>query len=59
MDILSYKFQVTLPQQLQENLNALTEDIPQYNLPDLQWYPIAQNRMPNVYAIFNFLPLLL
>ena len=49
MDILSYKFQVTLPQQLQENLNALTEDIPQYNLPDLQWYPIAENRMPNVY----------
>ena len=34
---------------MQNSLNVLTEDIPQYNLPDLQWYQTAENKLPNVY----------
>ena len=34
---------------MQESLDKLTENIPQYNLPDLQWYQTLENQLPNVY----------
>ena len=42
-------FHLDLLAQLQESLDKLTEDIPQYNLPDLQWFPIVENQLPNIY----------
>ena len=42
-------FHVDLPTQLQDSLDKLTEDIPQYNLPDLQRFQTIENEMPNVY----------
>ena len=41
IDVLNALFHINLPAQLQDSLDKLTEDIPQYNLPDLQ--------LPNVY----------
>ena len=49
IDVLNASFHVDLPAQLQDSLDKLTEDIPQYNLPDLQWFQTIENEMPNVY----------
>ena len=49
IDALNASFHVDLPTQLQDSLDKLTEDIPQYNLPDLQWFQTIENQMPNVY----------
>ena len=49
IDVLNASFHVDLPTQLQDSLDKLTEDIPQYNLPDLQWFQTIENEMPNVY----------
>ena len=35
--------------QLQDSLDKLTEDIPQYNLQDLQWFQTIENQMLNIY----------
>ena len=34
---------------MQDSLDKLTEDIPQYKLLDLQWYQTAENQLPTVY----------
>ena len=49
IDVLNASCHVDLPAQLQDSLDKLTEDIPQYNLPDLQWFQTIENEMPNVY----------
>ena len=49
IDVLNALFYVDLPAHLQESLDKLTEDIPQYNFPDLQWFPTVENQLPNVY----------
>ena len=49
VDVLNASFHINLPAQLQDSLDKLTEDIPQYNLPDLQWYQTVENQLPNVY----------
>ena len=49
IDVLNASFHVDLPAQLQDSLDKLTEDILQYNLPDLQWLQTIENEMPNVY----------
>ena len=49
IDVLNASFHINLPAQLQESLDKLTEDIPQYNLPDLQWFQTVENQLPNVY----------
>ena len=49
IDVLNASFHIDLPAQLQDSLDKLTEDIPQYNLPDLQWYQMVENQLPNVY----------
>ena len=49
IDVLNVSFHVDLPTQVQDSLDKLTEDIPQYNLPDLPWFQTIENEMPNVY----------
>ena len=49
IDVLNASFHVDLPDQFQDSLDKLTEDIPQYNLPDLQCFQTTENEMPNVY----------
>ena len=51
IDVLNASFHVDLPAQLQDSLDKLTEDIPQYNLPDLQWFQTTENQMLNVYDL--------
>ena len=51
IDVLNASFHVDLPAQLQESLDKLTKDIPQYNLPDLHWFPTMENQMPNIYDL--------
>ena len=49
INVLNVSFHINLPTQLQDSLDKLTEDIPQYNLPDLQWYQMVENQLLNVY----------
>ena len=49
IDVLNASFHVNLLAQLQDSLDKLTEDIPQYNLPDLEWLQTIENQMPNIY----------
>ena len=49
IDVLNALFHVNLPTQLQDSLDKLTEDIPQYNLPGLQWFQTIENQIPNIY----------
>lgn len=49
IDALNASFHVDLPTQLQDSLDKLTEDIPQCDLPDLQWFQTIENQMPNIY----------
>ena len=49
IDVLNASFHINLSTQLQESLDKLTEEIPQYNLPDLQWFQTVENQLPNVY----------
>ena len=49
IDVLNASFHVDLPAQLQRSIDKLTEDIPQYNLPDLDWFQTIENHLPNVY----------
>ena len=49
IDVLNALFHVNLPTHLQDSLDKLTEDIPQCNLPDLQWFQTIENEMSNVY----------
>ena len=51
IDVLNASFHVDLPAQLQDSLDKLTEDIPQNNLPDLQWFQAIENQMLNVYDL--------
>ena len=34
---------------LVEKVGMLTEDIPQFNLPELQWYCVTDDDVPHVY----------
>ena len=43
IDVFNASFHVDLPAQLPDSLAKLTEDIPQYNLPDLQWLQTIEN----------------
>ena len=51
IDVLNASFHVDLPAQLQDSLDKLTEDIPQYNLLDLQWFQTIENQMLNIYDL--------
>ena len=49
VDVLNYSFQVNILDQLKEGFNALTEDIPRLNLPELQWYKPSEEELQRVY----------
>ena len=47
-DVLNSTFDLDISQELAE-FTKLSEDIPTYNLPTLNWFPIDQNEFENVY----------
>ena len=48
-DILSAQFQIDLPKELKEKADMLTKNIPQYNLPDLNWYEPKMAEFDNIF----------
>ena len=46
-DVLNSTFDLDISQELAE-FTKLSEDIPMYNLPTLNWFPIDQNEFENV-----------
>ena len=50
LDILKYSHNIDISNQLGRQIGMLTENIPQFNLPELQWYRDTDEDVPHVYS---------
>ena len=50
LDVLKSPHDIDISNQLGMQLGTLTEDIPQFNLPELKWYRINEDDVPHVYS---------
>ena len=50
LDVLKHSHNIDISDQLGRQLGMLTEDIPQFNLPELQWYCVKEDEVPHVYS---------
>ena len=50
LDVLKSSHDIDISNQLGIQLGMLTEDIPQFNLPELKWYGINKDDVPHVYS---------
>ena len=49
LDVLKHYHDIDVLNQLGKQIGMLTEDIPQFNLPELQWYRVMDDDVPHVY----------
>ena len=49
LDVLKHSHDIDVSNQLGRQIGMLTEDIPQFNLPELQWYWVTDDDVPHVY----------
>ena len=49
LDVLKHSHNIDVSNQLRRQIGMLTEDIPQFNLPELQWYLVTDDDVPHVY----------
>ena len=49
LDVLKHSHDIDVSNQLGRQIGMLTEDIPQFNLPELQWYCVTDDDVPHVY----------
>ena len=49
MDVLKHSYDIDVSNQFGRQIGTLTEDIPQFNLPELQWYRVNDDDVPHVY----------
>ena len=49
LDVLKHSHDIDVSNQLGRQIGMLTEDIPQLNLPELQWYHVIDDDVPHVY----------
>ena len=49
LDILKHSHNIDVSNQLGKQIDMLTEDIPQFNLPELEWYHVTDDNVPYVY----------
>ena len=49
LDILNFSYHVEISTQITKQTGTLIEDVPRFNLPELQWYVNAKEDMPNIY----------
>ena len=49
LDVLEHSYDIDVSNQFGRQIGMLTEDIPQFNLPELQWYHDTDDDVPHVY----------
>ena len=49
LDVLKHSHDTDVSNQLGRQIGTLTEDIPQFNLSELQWYRVTDDDVPHVY----------
>ena len=49
LDVLKHSYDIDVSNQFGRQIGMLTEDIPQFNLPELQWYRVTNDDVPHVY----------
>ena len=49
LDILKHAHGIDISNQIGKQIGMLTEDIPQFNLPELKWYRVLEDNVPHVY----------
>ena len=49
LDILKHAHGIDISNQIGKQIGMLTEDIPQFNLPELKWYGVSEEDVPHVY----------
>ena len=49
LDVLKHSYDIDVLNQFGRQIGMLTEDIPQFNLPELQWYRVTDDDVPHVY----------
>ena len=49
LDVLKHAHGIDISNQIGKRIGMLTEDIPQYNLPELKWYRVSEDDVPHVY----------
>ena len=49
LDILKHAHGIDISNQIGKQIGMLTEDIPQFNLPELKWFRFSEDDVPHVY----------
>ena len=49
LDILKHAHGIDISNQIGNQIGMLTEDIPQFNLPELKWFRVSEDDVPHVY----------